>query len=174
MVNKMTAKILIIMEHDEQRKELGGCLQDVGHVVTTVNTFHNAMEILQGTDFDLIVCDVHLQNDGSVFDFLRWVKGDPHMVATPFVCFSAEPPEIGKYLCDGVRTAARALGAARYLSMHHFNGPTFLQEVEWLLPQQKIGSYYNGSQSESNHNGDGQDDVLNTAYSEQTIRILPR
>ena len=154
-MNQMTAKILITMAHEEQKNKLSDCLKRVGHAVTTVESFHNAMEILQGTDFDLIVCDVHLQNGGNVFDFLRWVKGDPHMAITPFVCFSAEPPEIGKYLCDALRTAARGLGAARYISMDHFDGPMFLQEIEWLLPQQKIGSYYNGSQSENNHNGDG-------------------
>jgi len=141
----MTAKILITMEHEEERTELGECLEHVGHKVTTVDTFHNAMEILRSADFDLIVSDVHLQNGGSVFDFLRWVKGDPHMRAVPFVCFSAEPPEVGRYLSDGVRTAARALGAARYVSMPQFDGPLFLHEIEWLIPEKQVGSYYSGS-----------------------------
>jgi CheY-like chemotaxis protein len=143
----MTAKILITMEHAEQRKLIGDCLEHVGHNVTKVDTFHNAMEILRKADFDLIISDVHLQNGGSVFDFLRWVKGDPHMRATPFVCFSAEPPEVGRYLADGVRTAARALGAARYIAMEHFDGTLFLHEIEWLIPEGQVGSYYNGSGS---------------------------
>ena len=151
----MTAKILVTMEHEEQRQQLGDCLKNVGHIVTAVDTFHNAMEILRSADFDLIVSDVHLQNGGSVFDFLRWVKGDPHMRATPFVCFSAEPPEVGKYLSDGVRTAARALGAARYVSMEHFDGTAFLRELEWLLPESKIGSYYEGDHGNGGHDGDG-------------------
>jgi len=67
------------------------------------------------------------------------------MRAVPFVCFSGEPPEIGRYLSDGVRTAARALGAARYITMDHFDGPTFLQEIEWLMPENKTGSYYSGN-----------------------------
>src|SRR5476649_2689900 len=117
----MTARILVTMEHENDRQEIADCLEHVGHNVTKVDTFHNAMEILRSADFDLIVSDVHLQNGGSVFDFLRWVKGDPHMNATPFVCFSAEPPELGKYLADGVRTAARSLGAARYIGMEHFD-----------------------------------------------------
>lgn len=140
----MTAKILITMEHEKQRELLGNCLEQVGHEVTKVDTFHNAMEVLRRIDVDLIVSDVHLQNGGSVFDFLRWVKGDPHMRATPFICFSAEPPEIGKYLADGVRTAARALGAARYVAMEHFDSSRFLQEIEWLIPQDRVGNYYSG------------------------------
>jgi CheY-like chemotaxis protein len=150
----MTARILVTMEHEEQRTLIGDCLERVGHAVTKVDTFHNAMEILRVSDFDLILSDVHLQNGGSVFDFLRWVKGDPHMRATPFVCFSAEPPEVGKYLADGVRTAARSLGAARYISMDHFDGPTLLHEIEWLVPADRAGSYYSGS-GRVDHDSDG-------------------
>jgi CheY-like chemotaxis protein len=140
----MTAEILITMEHPEQRSMIGDCLERVGHKVTKVSTFHEAMEILRTVDFDLIISDVHLQNGGSVFDFLRWVKGDPHMRSTPFVCFSAEPPEIGKYLSDGVRTAARSLGASRYITMEKFDGSELLHEIEWLIPEERVGSYYNG------------------------------
>ena len=143
-MDSMTAKILVTMEHEAQRTLIGDCLEQVGHDVTKVDTFHNAMEFLRSVDFDLIISDVHLQNGGSVFDFLRWVKGDPHMYAIPFVCFSAEPPEVGKYLSDGVRTAARSLGAARYIGMEHFDAPQFLQEIEWLIPQERAGSYYLG------------------------------
>jgi len=135
------------MEHEVQQEQIGDCLENVGHIVTKVDTFHNAMEVLRGSEIDLIISDVHLQNGGSVFDFLRWVKGDPHMRTTPFVCFSAEPPELGKYLADGVRTAARALGAARYIAMEKFDGPTLLHEIEWLIPEEKTGSYYSGSHS---------------------------
>jgi CheY-like chemotaxis protein len=141
------------MEHENDRKQIGDCLEGVGHFVTTVDTFHNAMEILRGKDFDLIVSDVHLQNGGSVFDFLRWVKGDPHMQPVPFVCFSAEPKEVGKYLADGVRTAARALGAARYVSMPEFDGPASLCEIERLIPQERAGSYYEGHHRDHDGNG---------------------
>jgi len=138
----MAAKIIITMEHEKHRQLLGDCLENVGHDVTKVETFHDAMEFLRSADFDVIVSDVHLQNGGTVFDFLRWVKGDPHIRSIPFVCFSAEPSEIGKYLADGVRTAARALGAARYITMENFDTRLFQQEIEWLIPQERAGSYY--------------------------------
>ncbi len=138
----MDARILVTMEHPEDLKLISDSLEHFGHCVTKSATFHESMEILRTTDFDMIVSDVHLQNGGSVFDFLRWVKGDPHMQATPFVCFSAEPPEIGKYLADGVRTAARALGAAKYISMDQFDANVFRKEIEWLLPLNRAGSYY--------------------------------
>src|ERR1700722_16739375 len=136
----MEARILVTMEHPEEMKLISDSLEHFGHCVTQSATFHAAMEFLRSADFDMIISDVHLQNGGSVFDFLRWVKGDPHMRPVPFVCFSAEPKEVGKYLADGVRTAARALGAARYVSMPQFDGPAFLHEINWLIPQEQIGS----------------------------------
>jgi CheY-like chemotaxis protein len=159
----MDARILVTMEHPEEMKLITDTLEHVGHCVTKSATFHAAMEILRSADFDMIVCDVHLQNGGNVFDFLRWTKGDPHMKAIPFVCFSAEPPEISKYLSDGVRTAARALGAASYVTMEHFDAHAFRQEIEWLLPLDRAGSYYaEPCKSAGNGDGDGrkQADVL--------------
>ncbi len=154
MVNNVDARILVTMEHPKERKLISDCLEHFGHCVVTADTFHNAMEILRSKDFDLIVSDVHLQNGGSVFDFLRWVKGDPHLRSVPFVCFSAEPPKVGKYLADGVRTAARALGAARYVSMEHFDKSVFLREIAWLLPLERAGSYYAEPRKSDDH-GDG-------------------
>lgn len=157
----MTARILITMEHEDKGKQLADCLKDSGHAVTSVDTFHNAMEILRSSDFDLVVADVHLQNGGSVFDFLRWTKGDPHLRQIPFICFSSEPPELGKYLIDGVRTAARALGAAKYMTMENFDTKVFRQEIEWLLPITHAGTYYaddESSSSRSRHHADGDGD----------------
>ncbi|CAN5489350.1 hypothetical protein BH10CYA1_BH10CYA1_23980 [soil metagenome] len=154
----MDARILVTMEHPEQATLISDSLEHYGHCVVKVATFHESMEVLRNSEVDLIISDVHLQNGGSVFDFLRWTKGDPHMQVIPFVCFSAEPPEIGKYLSDGVRTAARALGAARYITMEHFDSTAFRQEIEWLLPLKSAGSYYaEACTTDGNANGDGQE-----------------
>jgi len=155
-VNSMDTRILVTMEHPEQIKLISDSLEHFGHHVVKADTFHKSMEILRSSDIDLIISDVHLQNGGSVFDFLRWVKGDPHMQTVPFVCFSAEPPEVGKYLADGVRTAARALGAARYITMEHFDANAFRREIEWLLPLNRVGSYY--AEHSDGHDDDGDGD----------------
>lgn len=147
----MESRILVTMEHPEQMKLISDSLEHFGHCVVQADTFHRSMEILRSSEIDLIISDVHLQNGGSVFDFLRWTKGDPHMRTVPFVCFSSEPPEVGKYLADGVRTAARALGAAKYITMESFDANVFRQEIEWLLPLDRAGSYY----AEGDCDGDG-------------------
>ena len=117
-------------------------LEHYGHVVLREKDFKGAMETLTCEGVDMIVADVHLQNGGSIFDFMRWVKGDPHMQAIPFVCFSAEPVEVSKYLRDGVRTAARSLGAVKYITMETFIPELFRDEIEWLLPKGKMSNYY--------------------------------
>lgn len=138
----MSANILALVEHPEPMKLISGCLEHFGHIVLKANNFATAMDILRQREVDLIIGDVHLQNGGSIFDFMRWVKGDPHMHAIPFVCFSSEPQEVAKYLSDGVRTAARSLGAARYITMEKFDAILFRQEIEWLLPHDRAGNYY--------------------------------
>ncbi len=138
----MVARILALLEHLDAMELVVDSLEHFGHIVYKADKFQDAMEILRHREVDLIVGDVHLQNGGSIFDFLRWVKGDPHMHAVPFICFSTEPPEVPKYLSDGVRTAARALGAAKYMTMEQFDRAVFIAEIDWLLPQERVGSYY--------------------------------
>jgi len=138
----MSARILALLEHPEPLKKVIASLEPFGHEVFPASNFHDAMEILRHRDADLIIADVHLQNGGSVFDFMRWVKGDPHMKAIPFVCFSSEPVEVPKYLADGVRMAARAMGAVKYMTMEKFDPIQFRNEIEWLLPIKNAGNAY--------------------------------
>ncbi len=103
---------------------------------TVVYTFSQAMEILQRQRVELIIAVVHLQDESgfvqSVFDFLRWVKGDPHFREIPFMCYSY-PPEssVPKYAIDAARIAARLLGAARYECSTDSND--LKHQIEWLL-----------------------------------------
>lgn len=152
----MVARLLALLEHPEAMELIADSLEHFGHVVYRADKFQEAMEILRQREVDMIIGDVHLQNGGSIFDFLRWVKGDPHMRGVPFVCFSTEPPEVPKYLSDGVRTAARALGAARYMTMEHFDRRVFMAEIDWLLPQDRIGSYYADRPDDGGGDGKGQ------------------
>jgi CheY-like chemotaxis protein len=130
----MVALIVALLEHPERAAEIRGCLESADHVVYVVNSFPRAKAILQERKFDLIISDVHLENGGSVFDFLKWVKSDHRMSAVPFVLISLEPTEMAKYLADGVRAAARYMGAAKYISMEKFDAVTLLKEIGELLP----------------------------------------
>jgi CheY-like chemotaxis protein len=150
-VIEMVSKILALMEHPKPMVLIADSLERLGHIMHKANNYQDAMSILRQHEVDLIIADVHLQNGGSIFDFLRWVKGDPHMRSVPFVCFSTEPVEVPRYLSDGVRTAARALGAAKYMTMEKFDRDVFVAEIDWLLPQDRVGNYYAVAQAD----GDG-------------------
>ena len=130
----MASLILALLENSEHIDEVRRCLQSDGHEICIVDSFARATAILPDHSFDLIISDVHLENGGSVFDFLRWVKSHPHLATVPFVLFSLEPTRIAKYLADGVRTAARKMGATKYISMERFDADLLREEIIELLP----------------------------------------
>lgn len=130
----MVALIVALLEHAEQQADVTDCLRRVGHEVVVVDSFARAMAVLQEHSFDLIISDVHLQNGGSVFDFLKWVKSQPALSPIPFVLLSVRPTKLAKYMADGVQTTARMFGAAKYITMDTFDGAQFAQEIAELLP----------------------------------------
>lgn len=130
----MVALIIALLEHPEQQRGIQECLSEAGHGVCVVDSFAKAMAALQEQSFDLIISDVHLENGGSVFDFLKWVKSDPSLNPIPFVLFSLQPTSMAKYLADGVQTTARMFGAAKYISMDKFDSAVFAQQIAELLP----------------------------------------
>ncbi|HEY9681057.1 MAG TPA: response regulator [Oculatellaceae cyanobacterium] len=130
----MAALIIALLEHSEHGAQVAGCLEQVGYEVVVVGSYPRAKAILQEHTFDLIISDVHLENGGSVFDFLKWVKSEPVLHSIPFVLLSVQPTKLAKYLADGVQTAARMFGAAKYITMEEFASADFVQQIGELLP----------------------------------------
>ncbi len=127
--------VVALIENKDHAEKLVACLNAVGHNVHLVNKFSQAQEILHDYRCDLIISDVHLENGGSVFDFLQWVKNDPLLSGIPFVLLSLEPTVIAKYLSDGVRITARHLGAAQYIVMEEFDPLMLRTELLRFLPK---------------------------------------
>ena len=132
----MYALILALNENvdGENSQKICDSLEQSGHKVILSRNFADAISILRTQGVDLIISDVHLQNGGSVFDFLRWVKSNPLTKETPCVLFSLEPTVVAKYVEDGVRACARMLGAAMYITMETFDADTFRKLIDSLLP----------------------------------------
>lgn len=129
----MSALILALMEDQQHASEVSRCLEDEGHAVHIVDSFTKATQSLRVHPFDLILSDVHLENGGNVFDFLKWVKSRDSSQHIPFVLLSVQPTPLAKYLSDGVRTSARMLGAAKYVCMEKFDPALFSNEMADLL-----------------------------------------
>ncbi len=127
--------MLVAVRCLEQGLLIRECLNGIAQV-HTVLSYQDAMAKLRLEIFDLIVTDLHLQNEGiikDVLDFLRWVKGDAAIRKTPFVCFSNGDFSDTSQAQDEVRATARYLGASRYICMENFNASVFAQEIQWLL-----------------------------------------
>jgi two-component SAPR family response regulator len=130
----MCAQILALLERDECSCQVVKSLKGAGHNVVLCANYDDALRFLQRTQVALIISDVHLENGGSVFDFLRWVKRHPIIGATPFVLFSCTPTSRAKYLEDGLKTSSRLLGAAKYITMDRFDSDEFNRQIDSLLP----------------------------------------
>jgi CheY-like chemotaxis protein len=129
----MVALILALLEQPDHIADITACLEAAGYKVCVTGTFSSAKKLLQDSGFDLIISDVHLQNGGSVFDFLKWVKSREDLQAIPFVLLTVEPTKVAKYLADGVSAAARQMGAAKCITMEIFDGAFFAKEIDELL-----------------------------------------
>lgn len=131
----MAALILALLEAQNDTDQVKACLEDCGHEVFVVDAFAKAVVLLSAQKIDLIISDVHLENGGNVFDFLRLVKKGQWTCNIPFVLFSSQPTPMAKYLADGVRTAARSLGAVKYIEMESFDAAQFQSVINGLLSQ---------------------------------------
>ncbi len=129
----MNALILVLHENDENSLQVAESLERSGHKVLQSKNFSHALQILQNQYVDLIISDVHLENGGSVFDFLRRVRKNPCTKDTPFILFSSKPTSQAKFLEDGLRTTARILGASMFITMQTFDADEFCKQINSLL-----------------------------------------
>jgi CheY-like chemotaxis protein len=131
----MGAQILALHENDATSADVVYSLGKSGHNVILAGSFAEAIIILNGPrNVDLIISDVHLENGGNVFDFLRWVKDHHSKVANiPFVLFGCKPSPFAKHLEDAIRTSARVIGAAKYIAMDRFDSDDFGKQIDLLL-----------------------------------------
>jgi CheY-like chemotaxis protein len=134
----MAALILALLEEHSNAEQVKTCLEECGHEVSVVNNFVKAKALLSSRGADLIISDVHLENGGDVFDFLRWVKKNQKTSSIPFVLFSSQPTPTAKFFADGLRTTARILGAAKYIEMEIFDAAEFRDHIHSVLPKEKI------------------------------------
>ncbi|CAN5225999.1 hypothetical protein BH11CYA1_BH11CYA1_29490 [soil metagenome] len=133
----MAALILALLEDHINAKQVKTCLENCGYDVTVTDSFVKAKALLASQKADLVISDVHLENGGDVFDFLRWIKKNKKTSHIPFVLFSSQPSPRAKILSDGVRTTSRILGAAKYIEMDIFDSAEFISHIQELVPINK-------------------------------------
>lgn len=132
----MVAHILLLQEKPQNiinvKQALPECQFDC------VSSIEEAIELVRQKDYDLIISAVHLEHDGSVFDFLKGVKGDPNTSTIPFVFYCSQTSTFARSVRDGLQIAAKALGAEKYITMEKFEVHELryelLEYLHWLTP----------------------------------------
>ena len=151
----MSIQILVLFESDEGSRPVVDCLSRAGYFVTVSRHYSAAMTMIQTKPVDLIISDVHLENGGCVFDFLSWVRNNPSTKHIPFVLFSLEPTTMAQVLEHGVRIAARALRASKFISMQVFDEEDFRRQIDSLLSlDSHLKPLKTLKQGESNHDSE--------------------
>ncbi len=156
----MSARILVIHDQQFRREQMRDALQPMHYVAVGDGIAHAIellktaeLQILNASPFDLIVSAVHLDsNDNlSVFDLLKWCRGNKQLRAVPFVLVDIEPSATAKYVIDAVRSASNTLGASAFLIIAQFEAAAFLSALEpYISPELRItaeGSRRNNKQS---------------------------
>lgn len=84
----MAAKILVIEDNPDNRELMTYLLEAFGHEVDTAEDGEQALAVLEHTQYDLIVCDVHLPKvDG--FEVIATLRRRDDLGAMPVVAVTA-------------------------------------------------------------------------------------
>src|SRR3569833_2822927 len=84
----ISSRILVVDDMEANRELLSRRLSRDGHFVTMANDGHSALDLLDKTEFDLVLLDL-MMPDINGFDVLRRLKEDPAMRHIPVIMISA-------------------------------------------------------------------------------------
>lgn len=135
----MIPEILILQEKDENVANIRSSLPECAFV--RVRTIEEAIPLLEHRYFDLIISAVHLEHDGSVFDFLKYAKSNPKSSSVPFVFYCCQSSTFARSVRDGLQIAARVLGADKYITMEHYDRDKLRAEFKDYLPLSELVPY---------------------------------
>jgi CheY-like chemotaxis protein len=126
---------ILTLENEENIEKLKNACKAAGHEVVPMLTIKHAMAFLETKDHvDCIVAAAHLQNE-SVFEFLRRVRSaGSHLKDSPFVVLCADPGLLARVTSPAVETAAKSMGADKYVLMSEFDAHRLIEEITPLLP----------------------------------------
>jgi CheY-like chemotaxis protein len=127
-----TRHILVLFERTSDIAQVKGILSNPFYAYYAANSIPSAFEILQRKQVDMVIAGVHLEYSDS-YEFLNRMKADEQLRPIPFVFVSLRRSDVARCVDHGLSLAARALGAARYLSID-FNSRVEIQtEIENLF-----------------------------------------
>lgn len=137
------ALILAILNDRDAGTEIADAL-GANNDVATADSLGAAINTLQTNHVDLIICDLGLVDTNgrfnNAFEFLEWLKKDAHWSEIPFLCFTIKTM-LNTSFADGVRTAAKALGATNYCALEQLTDGSLSREVKRILDVRDENSF---------------------------------
>lgn len=106
---RRSATVLVADDTETNLSLMRSLLEPFGYRLTTAQGVAQARAELAKAVPDLIVCDVHMA-DGTGYDLLAFVQGDPRLHQVPFVFLSSTA------LSKREESRALALGARRFIT----------------------------------------------------------
>lgn len=123
-------KALVIDDSLTARAMHRGILESGGYLVHAAASATQALAMLEGGSYDVIICDVSMDGmDG--LEFTRTVKAGPRPLLTPVVLVSANDS-------DDDRAAARDCGAEAFISKKDCAAGRLLEEAARAMSQRKL------------------------------------
>ena len=111
-------KILILQEQPTEKAALKRSLE-TRHELKFVSRADDALLYLKDQNVDLVITRVHLDY-GNLFSFLKALKDDPQLSATPVICFCGMLSKCASVQHEFLMNATRIYGATDYLALEHF------------------------------------------------------
>lgn len=111
------AKILIVEDQKTMRELIKMTLEAEGHQVTMAGDGVEAMEVVRGATFDLVISDVNMPNMGGI-SFVSKLKRLDDYKFTPVLMLTTETSQYKKIKLDhpvpvaGLQSPLRRLGSS--------------------------------------------------------------
>jgi CheY-like chemotaxis protein len=111
----------------------------LGHEITIASTGKAAIAELARSNFDLILCELHLQSE-SAFDFLQATRSTDSARNTPFVFCCVKPGRPTRTMAEGMEVSSKALGADALLVLDEYNDPALKALLKDYENQKRSGN----------------------------------
>lgn len=132
-VNPRQAFRVLILGNGHSDEICAGCLQE-GHEVVSVKTSQEALDFLKSHDHvDAAVAPAFMDGE-TVFDFLLGLRGMPENESVRIMILSTEPSQLAQFCTPAVESAAKKLGAYKFITVPVFRLTDVMKELTAILP----------------------------------------
>lgn len=123
-----------MQEIEKDRQIITEGLNQFGYKITQAATVAGALASLEAntSKVDVVLAALHME-EASSFDLLREMKANDKLCGITFMFCCLQPSQFTKTTADGIRVAARALGAEEVIVQEVFDAKALNERITWAL-----------------------------------------